>query len=278
MPGVIAEEARAKINLALHVLGRRADGYHELDSIVAFADVGDVLHFEPARETALEISGPFASGLSAGPDNLILKAAAALARVTPVPAARIRLEKNLPVASGMGGGSADGAAALRGLLRLADKGLPSEVLTPLALSLGADVPVCLGQKVCRMRGIGEEIAAATTLPADAIVLVNPLTACSTQAVFAALGLRAGERHASALDPGDPASWRNDLQEPALRVLPLIADVLAALSTEATLHTVRMSGSGATCFGLASSRTVAEQAAVRLAARHPDWWMKAASLS
>ncbi|MCA0434513.1 MAG: 4-(cytidine 5'-diphospho)-2-C-methyl-D-erythritol kinase [Proteobacteria bacterium] len=278
MPGAIVEQARAKINLALHVLGRRADGYHELDSAVAFADVGDVLHLEPAQATSLTIHGPFAAGLSADAGNLVLKAAAALVQCAPVGPVRIVLEKNLPVASGIGGGSADAAAALRGLMRLNDIRLAPDQLVKLALSLGADVPVCLQQGFCRMTGIGETITPMDGLPARFIVLANPLAACSTQAVFAALGLRAGERFAEPLDPQQPASWRNDLQEPAVRALPVIADVLAALTQERGLSDIRMSGSGATCFGLAASRPVADAAAARLSAQNPQWWVRAASLS
>ncbi len=274
---MITERALAKINLALHVRGRRDDGYHDLDSIVAFADIGDVLTFTPAARTTLSVHGLFSGNLSAGADNLVLRAAAALSAVVNIPATAINLEKNLPVASGMGGGSADAAATLRGLMRLA--GLPIEdgELKRVALALGADVPVCVRSTVCRMTGIGDEISPIAGLPAPTIVLANPLQPCATAAVFAKLGLQVGQSWGTGVDPADPTGWRNDLQAPALEVAPIIGDVLAALKSEPLLTAVRMSGSGATCFGLAQSTGDAEAVALRLQTRHPGWWVRAAKL-
>ncbi len=274
---MITERALAKINLALHVRGRRDDGYHDLDSIVAFADIGDVLTFTTAARTTLSVHGAFAEGLTAGADNLILRAAAALSAVVNIPATAITLEKNLPVASGIGGGSADAAATLRGLIRLADARIEPSELDRMALALGADVPVCLRSTACRMTGIGDEIFPIASLPQPALVLANPMLPCATAAVFAKLGLRAGQIFGTSVDLDDPATWRNDLELPALAVVPLIGGVLAALRSEPLLTAVRMSGSGATCFGLAQSRADAEAVALRLQAHHPGWWVRAANL-
>ena len=249
MSAVIREFAPAKINLALHVLGRRTDGYHDIDSVVAFADVGDVLELTTADQTSLTIDGPFAADLSATTDNLVLKAHAALARHKTLPPIAFRLTKNLPIASGIGGGSADAAAALRGVMRLAKVQLYDETLQAVSLSLGADVPVCLHGKTCRMQGVGEVITPLENLPARAIVLANPLQACGTADVFRSMGLKPGDALGAALDVTQPASWRNDMGAAALKVLPVIGDVLAALSHLPKVTAVRMSGSGATCFAL-----------------------------
>ena len=274
---VFTEFAPAKINLALHVLARRPDGYHELDSIVAFADVGDVLTFRESGQTSLTIDGPFAAGLSTGPDNLVLKAMAALQAVAAVPHLHVNLTKNIPVASGIGGGSADAAAMLRGLLRITGHVLPIGKLQKIALSLGADVPVCLRGKPCRMQGIGETITDLPPLPWKAVVLANPLQPCNTADVFHHLGLAKGQTHGTAVEWSAPESWRNDLTSPALKTLPEIAGVLAAFAAQKQLMASRMSGSGATCFGLAASIEDAENTAAHLRVRHPHWWIKAAGL-
>jgi 4-diphosphocytidyl-2-C-methyl-D-erythritol kinase len=274
---VLFEFAPAKVNLALHVLGRRGDGYHELDSIVVFADVGDTLAFRPARTTTLNIDGPFAGELSAQADNLVLKAVAALRARVSLPEVHITLTKNLPIASGIGGGSADAAATLRGLLRFANLHVPAPQLQAMALSLGADVPVCLQGQPCRMQGVGEKFSILPALPWKAIVLANPMQGCSTSSVFTQLGLAKGQNLGSPLDPQKPESWRNDLTASALKVLPGIADVLQALASEKSLSDVRMSGSGATCFGLAASLAEAQSCALRLSQRFPKWWIKAAPL-
>lgn len=278
MPGDFVEEAKAKINLALHVLGRRADGYHELDSIVGFADVADILSFAAADSTSLCVSGPFAKEVPDGADNLVLKAAALLSQHVAMPAVRISLTKNLPVAAGIGGGSADAAATLRGLQRLAKVQLPQHEVDAIALMLGADVPVCLRQMACRMEGVGERITPLAALPQPAIVLVNPLRACATADVFASLGLMPGQTHGSGLEIADPASWRNDLTGPAIKVLPVISDILTLLGGTPGVIAARMSGSGATCFGLARSYEDAEGAAGKIRADHPNWWVMAARLN
>ena len=277
MSTAIVERAKAKVNLALHVLGRRADGYHELDSIVGFADVVDVLHVEAAEQTSLVVTGPFAAAVPEDGGNLILRAHAMLREHVVLPAVRVHLEKNLPVVAGIGGGSADAAAALRALITFLDRPIDDVLLQRIALALGADVPVCLRQRASRMMGIGERLSDIECLPAPAIVLVNPGVPCSTAAVFARLGLMPGAQHLSALDPTQPKSWRNDLTAAAEFVQPAITDVLLALAACGELTDHRMSGSGATCFGLAPSMDVADAVATRLKSLRPDWWVCAASL-
>jgi 4-diphosphocytidyl-2-C-methyl-D-erythritol kinase len=274
----VTEQAAAKINLALHVLGRRADGYHELDSVVAFASVGDVLELKVAPETTLIVNGPFAGDVPINADNLVLRSHAALAAHMNVPAVAMRLTKNLPVASGIGGGSADAAAALRGVLRLADVKLDTDVLNGIALKLGADVPVCLHGKACRMQGIGDVITPLNTLPAAHLVLVNPLQACGTADVFRTMGLKAGDVLGQPLNIEIPSSWRNDMAAAACRVLPVISDVLAALQQLPERVAVRMSGSGATCFAMFETQHSAAQAALTLKRHHADWWVVAAQLT
>ncbi|MFT3671057.1 4-(cytidine 5'-diphospho)-2-C-methyl-D-erythritol kinase [Aestuariivirga sp.] len=280
MPAGIVETAQAKVNLALHVLGRRDDGYHQLDSAVAFAGAGDLITVSPraGEGVSLSVSGHFAAAVPTGPDNLICKAYSVLAQHVALPAVAVHLEKNLPVASGIGGGSADAAAALRAYLRLADAPLPADVMTTVALALGADVPVCLHQKACRMEGVGELLSPLPRLPAPAIVLVNPGVPCETAAVFKALGLQKGQAHRDAMDVQKPETWRNDLTEPATAAQPKIAGVLDALAREKGLVASRMSGSGATCFGLAETLADAERVAASLRADHPDWWVSASLLS
>jgi 4-diphosphocytidyl-2-C-methyl-D-erythritol kinase len=271
------EEAPAKINLALHVLGRRGDGYHELDSIVAFADITDTLLFEPAATTALVVRGPMGAGLPPGGDNLVLRALSEVGKHVKLPEMHITLNKNLPAAAGIGGGSADAAATLRGALRASGSQLSPDKLSDIALAIGADVPVCLRRQSCRMKGIGDVIAPLAP-PGGAIVLVHPRVACDTAAVFAALGLAPGQEHREGLDPAEPLAWRNDLTEAATRVRPVIAEVLAALKAVSGFHAVRMSGSGATCFGLTGDLSQATAAAAALAKAHPQWWVRAARLN
>jgi 4-diphosphocytidyl-2-C-methyl-D-erythritol kinase len=277
MSSVITEFAPAKINLALHVLGRRLDGYHELDSVVAFADVGDVLTLSPAAETTLSVDGPFAAGVPASEDNLVLKAHAALCRHSDVPHVKMQLKKNLPVASGIGGGSADAAAALRGIMRLSELRFDSETMQDIALSLGADVPVCLYGEACRMQGVGEIITPLEHLPAVAILLVNPLLACGTKDVFRAMGLERGDVAGSPLDIGVPGTWRNDMAVSAQSVLPVISDILHALEEMPKTRAVRMSGSGATCFALFDHYVDAAMAAHDITRHHSAWWATAAHL-
>lgn len=274
---MITETARAKINLSLHVTARRADGYHLLDSLVAFAEVGDRLHFAPDPEVTLALEGPFAAGLAAEPDNLVLRAARALGAGPD--GARITLDKQLPVASGMGGGSADAAATLRGLARLWGRELPGDQ----GLALGADVPVCLAGHSARMRGVGEQIT-RVRLPRLPAVLVNPGIAVATGAVFAALD-RFGPPMPEALPVMETAreavqavaALRNDLEAPARRIAPAVDAVLTAIRAQEGALLARMSGSGATCFGLFTSDPTAHAAAAALRRAAPDWWCVATRL-
>lgn len=273
LPGQMdtTEFAPAKLNLALHVTGLRDDGYHLLDSLVVFAATGDRLRLSPGPMT-LNIDGPFAAGLSAQ-DNLCLDAA----RLAGAQA-DITLTKNLPVASGIGGGSADAAAVLRGLARM---GTP---LPPAPERLGADVPVCLIGRPARMRGVGEVLDPLPDLPDLHLVLVNPRLPVATPQVFQALA-----RKDNPPLPDLPASFdlaglvgylaacRNDLQEPAIALCPEIAKVLRALGDEGALL-ARMSGSGATCFGLFDSARAAGLAAYRIGASYEDWWITATGLA
>lgn len=270
-----AEFAPAKVNLHLHVTGRRADGYHLLDSLAVFPAVGDTLRAEPAADLSLAVTGPQAGALSAEPDNLVLRAARRLAEATGVShGARLVLDKNLPVASGIGGGSADAAAALRLLAKLWGVAIPPD----LAATLGADVPVCQVSHPARMGGVGEILTAAPRLPPFGMVLANPGLGVATPAVFRA---RAGAPFtpAATLPPAWPtaaamasdlAALGNDLQAPAISLCPAIADVLAALAALPGCLLARMSGSGATCFALFPDADTARAAAARLA--HPGWWV------
>ena len=273
--------APAKINLYLHVVGRRADGYHLLDSLVAFAAVGDDLAFTPAGDLSLTIDGPFAADLGTDADNLVLRAARALAIAAGrAPAVAIRLTKRLPVASGIGGGSADAAATLRGLGELWNLRLPPDRLQTIALGLGADVPVCLAGLPSFFGGIGDEVAPAPPLPPAAIVLVNPGIPLATAAVFRA---RAAGRYSA------PARWTaavpevgalatllaaraNDLTESAVALAPVIADVLADLERQPGCLLARLCGSGATCFGLFRDSAAAQSAATAIAAARSTWWV------
>jgi 4-diphosphocytidyl-2-C-methyl-D-erythritol kinase len=268
------ELAPAKINLALHVLGRRADGFHELDSIVAFAQIGDRLSFAAADEWELEIVGPFAPSLSIGGENLVLRAARAFAEAYPETGRKysITLEKNLPIAAGIGGGSADAAACLRALAAFAGVN-DATTLAAIAAMIGSDVPVCLARRTCRMRGLGERIDILETVPQMPAVLVNPGIALSTGDVFARLALRPGRKAFAGLGEGRPlASCRNDLTGSALALAPVVGKVLAALRAEPGVDFARMSGSGATCFGIFASPEAAKEAAQRIADNHPQWWV------
>lgn len=272
--------APAKINLALHVLGRRLDGYHELDSIVAFAGVGDTLHFSPAAVFALSADGPHAGSLPPPSDNIVSKAhdlAASIAarRGLRIPGVAIRLSKNLPVASGIGGGSANAAAALRGLLKTAGIGELDSDIMAAALTLGADVPVCLVGRTCRMQGIGERITPLTSFAPRRAVLVNPNLAVATVDVFRKLGLAPGQSHGAAIeDVADPSGWRNDLTESAIAVAPVIAEVLAMFKEHPGVSLARMSGSGATCFALLSG----EASDLAATVRSRGWWMAETELA
>jgi len=285
MSGVpVAEPAPAKLNLYLHITGRRGDGYHELDSLVAFAEAGDAVQACPAEVLSLAVDGPQAAALAGEADNLVLRAARALAAAVGLePAAALRLDKRLPVASGIGGGSADAAAALRALVRLWRLDIAADRLAEIALGLGADVPVCLFGRPAVMRGIGEEIVPAPPVPAAPIVLVNPNRAVSTPAVFEARasGFSAPGRYRGAPDPAALATalreTRNDLTDSALTLEPAIGTVLAALEAQGALL-ARMSGSGATCFGIFGTDSAANAAADRIGGDQPGWWVLATRLA
>lgn len=271
--------APAKINLFLHVTGRRDDGYHLLESLVVFAETGDRLFAEPAEALTLSVEGPFAAALpDAGPDNLVLRAATALQRAASVEAgARITLEKNLPVSSGIGGGSADAAAALRALSVLWGADISAEGLAKIGLAIGADVPVCLKASPAIMCGVGETLHDAAAPPPCGVVLVNAGEGVSTPAVFAARTAPFTDAEAWRTPPTFVAfidalqKRKNDLADPALSVSPVIGDVLAALSDTDHCALARLSGSGGTCFGLYPNSAAAEAAAATIQSSHPDWW-------
>ncbi|SDY17662.1 4-(cytidine 5'-diphospho)-2-C-methyl-D-erythritol kinase [Citreimonas salinaria] len=262
--------APAKVNLALHVTGRRDDGYHLLDSLVAFADIGDRIAVAHAPETRLTVTGPRAGGVPADARNLCWRAAELHGTH-----AHITLEKHLPAAAGIGGGSSDAAATLRALEALTGRGTDFDPLV-----LGADLPVCLYARAARMQGIGEALTPLDLPPLPA-VLVNPGVEVPTGPVFAALPSRENPPMTDmpvARDRQTFLGWlaaqRNDLQAPAIGLQPVIAQVIDALR-DADL--ARMSGSGATCFGLYPVQGAAERAAGRIAARHPGWWTAACTL-
>lgn len=270
------EAAPAKVNLSLHITGRRADGYHLLDSLVVFTEIGDSVQAVPSdKGLSLQVTGPEANGLTGEGDNLVLRAA----QVMRSDGLALTLDKHLPVASGIGGGSSDAAATLRLIARMTGRPLPDDVL-----SLGADVPVCLTAQPCRMRGIGDLVTLVPPLPQMAMVLVNPRIGVSTPAVFNALKARDNPAM-----PADLPAWagfdalidwlavqRNDLQAPACNLVPAIGHVLTALR-DAGSALSRMSGSGATCFGLFQTITQAQKAADALALAHPGWWVRATGL-
>jgi 4-diphosphocytidyl-2-C-methyl-D-erythritol kinase len=270
---MISETAYAKLNLALHVRKRRDDGYHELETLFAFADQGDVLTGELADGLELEITGPFAGNLKADDHNLVVKAAMALRQaINTQKGAKLVLEKNLPIASGIGGGSADAAAALRLLARLWDIKID---LMPIAASLSADVPACLLSQTTFGSGVGDELTpfSATNIAQTPVLLVNPNIACPTGPIFKAWdGMDRG--------PLNPAKWRdarNDLQAPAIALVPQIRDVLDMLEQQENISLARMSGSGATCFGLFETNAHRDAACAMIMSKHPDWWTMAAAL-
>lgn len=277
--------APAKINLYLHVTGRRADGYHLLDSLVAFAAVHDTVVAEKAASLTLAVAGPFAGALSAEPDNLVLRAARALADAAGVrPGAALRLVKRLPVASGIGGGSADAAATLLAASELWGLARDPETLAKIGLALGADVPACLAGKAAQVGGIGEKIDPAPPLPRAPLVLVNPLVPLSTPSVFKARSGPFSQPAPFAAAPGDArdlaealSARGNDLMPAALGLVPEIANVLAALEAQPGCLLARMSGSGATCFALFARADEARGAAAAIRAARPGWWVEASEL-
>jgi 4-diphosphocytidyl-2-C-methyl-D-erythritol kinase len=274
----VTEAAPAKINLALHVTGRRDDGYHLLHSLVGFTEAGDRVTAMPADVDAFALSGPFAGVLSAEGGNLVTRARDLLRTRHDFPPVALHLEKSLPIASGIGGGSADAAAALRAISRLF--ALPDAAAADVALALGADVPMCLASRTLVANGIGEQLTPAPGVPRLPMVLVNPGVHVATPDVFAALKTR--ENPALPDLPDAPsleefcrwlAARRNDLQMPATALAPVIADALYMLSATGPF-VARMSGSGATCYGIYPTMKSAQVAATLIHAQEPGWWVTA----
>jgi len=294
MPALI-EEGRAKVNLTLRVIGRRTDGYHDIESVVAFADCADRLTLTPGSELTLQLSGPLAQACGATSDNLVLKAARLLGENMPdLKVGSFTLDKVLPVAAGIGGGSADAAAALRLLAQLNGLSLDDERLLEVALATGADVPVCLASRACDMTGVGETLM-PLSLPIIPCVMVNPCVPVATRDVFDALGLRNGELLVGATDVFRGTDWpeagasvedwvevlaadTNDLEAPATRIQPVIGNVIAVLNATNGAWLARMSGSGATCFAIYENTADAGRAAAKIRLDHPDWWVHAGTLS
>ena len=294
MPGLI-EDGRAKVNLTLRVIGRRVDGYHDLESVVAFADCADRLSLTPGSKLNLETSGPLAQACGEAADNLVLKAAQLLGeRVPDLKFGDFTLDKVLPVAAGIGGGSADAAAALRLLARANGLAIDDERLIEVAKLTGADVPVCLASRACVMTGVGETLL-PLSLPKLPCVMVNPCIPVATKDVCEAVGLRHGELLVGATDVMRAAVWpeagasvedwvealssvSNDLEAPATRIQPVIGEVLSALSATNGAWLARMSGSGATCFAIFENTAEAQRAAQKIKLDHPGWWVHAGVLS
>ncbi|MBR0822874.1 4-(cytidine 5'-diphospho)-2-C-methyl-D-erythritol kinase [Bradyrhizobium liaoningense] len=294
MPALI-EEGRAKVNLSLRVVGRRADGYHDLESVVAFADCADRLTLEPGGELKLVTTGPLAAACGDTADNLVFKAAELLAEAVPnLKLGAFALDKVLPVAAGIGGGSADAAAALRLLARLNNLSLDDPRLQKVALATGADVPVCLFSRACDMTGVGEQLL-PLALPSMPCVMVNPRVPVATKDVFQELGLRNGELLVGATSVLDAPAWpdegasiadwvdvletvANDLEAPALRIESVIGEVLEALRDSAGVKLARMSGSGATCFAIYGAPADAHAAAEQIRRDHSGWWVHSGTLS
>jgi 4-diphosphocytidyl-2-C-methyl-D-erythritol kinase len=292
---MLIEEGRAKVNLTLRVVGRRVDGYHELESVVAFADCADRLSLAPGAALDLTMSGPLAQACGETSDNLVLKAAHLLGeRVPGLKIGSFTLDKVLPVAAGIGGGSADAAAALRLLAQLNGLALDDKRLLDVALETGADVPVCLTSRACDTTGVSESLL-PLSLPIMPCVLVNPRVPVATRDVFAALGLRHGELLVGAADVIQATAWpeqgasvedwvevlaasSNDLEAPATRIQPVIGEVIAALSATNGAWLARMSGSGATCFAIFENTAEAQRAARKIQLDHPQWWVHAGVLS
>jgi 4-diphosphocytidyl-2-C-methyl-D-erythritol kinase len=295
MPALF-ENGRAKVNLTLRVVGRRTDGYHDIESVVAFADCADHLTLTPGSELDLRTSGPLAEACGATSDNLVIKAALLLReRVPDLKVGSFTLDKVLPVAAGIGGGSADAAAALRLLAQLNGLAFDDPRIIEVAQLTGADVPVCVASRACVMTGVGENLQ-PLNLPKMPSVMVNPCVPVATKDVFRALGLRNGELLVGATDvllqdrswPENGASvaeWieafvevGNDLEAPALRIQPVIDEVLSALRDAKGAKLTRMSGSGATCFAIFADDADAQAAAEKIRRNHPVWWVHAGTLS
>ncbi len=292
---LLTETARAKVNLTLRVLGRRADGYHDIESLVVFADCADTLTLTPGPELGLATGGPGAPDCGEMSDNLVVRAARLLGeRIPGLTLGHFTLDKHLPVAAGIGGGSADAAAALRLLARANNIAIDDTRIVDVARETGADIPVCLASRACTMTGVGENLS-MLDVPPMPCVMVNPRVGVATKDVFTALGLGKGEFLAGAgdvmLSPGWPvkgasfdewidaiATGTNDLERPALKVEPIVGEVLSALRETEDVRLARMSGSGATCFGIYQTVEDARQAAKTISQTYPGWWVHAGVLS
>ncbi len=286
---MIIEQAPPKVNLTLDITGRREDGYHLLHSLVVFPGGGDELSFEPSKKLELTVSGPFSAGLPTSADNLVVQIAAYLRSYFHVTSgANIHLTKNLPVASGIGGGSADAAATLRGLNKLWDLGLGRERLQEIGALFGADIPVCVKSVPCFMEGVGEKLSDQVVMPGLGILLVNPGVSVATPLIFSKLNYPKGEvgdvpeKVSRFGDTGSLIAYLkarfNDLQSPAVSLVSEIANVLDVLEGSDSSLFHRMSGSGATCFALYPSYEIATTAASAISSAHPDWWVHPASLN
>ncbi|USG62204.1 4-(cytidine 5'-diphospho)-2-C-methyl-D-erythritol kinase [Sneathiella marina] len=278
---MIKKIAKPKVNLCLHVTGKRDDGYHLLESLVVFPDGGDEIIVRQGKDLSLSVSGPFSDDIGDISDNLVLKAARLLQQHTGCrQGAEIELVKNLPVASGIGGGSADAAAALLLLAKLWKCSLGPEELQDIGLSLGADVPACLIEKPLIMAGIGEDISEIDPFPGFYILLINSKTKVSTPEVFKNLNIPVDRPNIEPFDLTTTGplfsllnSCRNDLQPAAIKIAPDISKVLCVLEAQSGCKLARMSGSGATCFGLFELKVTADTAASKIAQEYPDWWVK-----
>jgi 4-diphosphocytidyl-2-C-methyl-D-erythritol kinase len=291
----LIEDGRAKVNLTLRVVGRRVDGYHDLESVVAFADCADRLSLTPGSKLNLKTTGPLARDCGETADNLVFKAAQLLGeRVPDLRLGEFTLDKVLPVAAGIGGGSADAAAALRLLAQANGLAIDDARLIEVARLTGADVPVCLASRACVMTGVGETLL-PLVLPKMPCVMVNPRVPVATRDVFEALGLRNGELLVGATDVFAATAWpeagasiedwvevlaasSNDLEEPATRIQPVIGEVITALSATNGAWLARMSGSGATCFAIYENTAEAQRASQKIQLDHPKWWVHAGVLS
>jgi 4-diphosphocytidyl-2-C-methyl-D-erythritol kinase len=292
---VLEEDARAKVNLTLRVIGRRVDGYHDLESVVAFADCADRLTLDAGADLSLTATGPRAQECGDTADNLVIKAARLLGeRVEGLTFGRFALDKHLPVAAGIGGGSADAAAALRLLVRANNLEMDDPRVLEVARLTGADVPVCVPSHACVMTGVGENLL-PLSIPRLPCVMVNPRVPVATKDVFKELGLKNGELRVGVKDVLKRATWpneggsldawidalnagTNDLEAPALKVEPAIDTVLSALRGAEGVRLARMSGSGATCFALFGNDTDAQRAAGAIQLAHPLWWVHSGALS
>jgi len=272
---LLRELAPAKVNLTLRVVSRRADGYHELESLVAFADLADIVTFDPDAPSDIEVTGPFAAATGPAGENLVLEAA----RLMRLARGRFTLEKNIPVAAGLGGGSADAAAALRLIARERSTNTDNPRIRDAARQCGADVPVCLVPKPRIMRGIGDVLSPPVAVPALPALLINPRVELATRDVFAAFEETTGSSRSIDDVPTELAGfidwlkhYDNDLTRAAASRVPMIADILRALKAQPGCQLARMSGSGATCFGVFGSVDQVRLAAEQLQSQRPEWWV------